>query len=159
MTGTKLSKYTTTVISTHILTRRMTLLWCICCGSMVFQLTSSRGGWPSFMNTPNPFQNFNSHPHEEDDGSTSFSYPTLIISTHILTRRMTMKVENHYTFMIFQLTSSRGGWHHSYAQKFFHIYFNSHPHEEDDDSDNQYITLPNISTHILTRRMTRGWIR
>ena len=55
------------------------------------------------------------------------------ISTHILTRRMTMVVA--------RLTSSL-------------LHFNSHPHKEDDfryliASENE-----NISTHILTRRMT-----
>ena len=34
-------------------------------------------------------------------------------------------------------------------------YFNSHPHEEDDDSvDTIPISEMNISTHILTKRMT-----
>ena len=54
---------------------------------------------------------FNSHPHEEDDGH-AFGLPCMgNISTHILTRRMTMM--NGYV-----------------PDKYMH--FNSHPHEEDD---------------------------
>ena len=52
---------------------------------------------------------FNSHPHEEDDGEYVFYQDVIYISTHILTRRMTIR---HYipgAHLIFQLTSSRGG--------------------------------------------------
>ena len=54
---------------------------------------------------------FNSHPHEEDDLGNSSSVTASPISTHILTKRMTVlhcvigDIKNH---------------------------FNSHPHEEDD---------------------------
>ena len=34
-------------------------------------------------------------------------------------------------------------------------YFNSHPHEEDDIRDMREVINGDISTHILTRRMTR----
>ncbi len=33
-------------------------------------------------------------------------------------------------------------------------YFNSHPHEEDDDPQNEFRDIVEISTHILTKRMT-----
>ena len=36
-------------------------------------------------------------------------------------------------------------------------YFNSHPHEEDDQYRIQYRASSDISTHILTKRMTTGW--
>ena len=121
-------------ISTHILTKRMTT--------------------PYFMNTP-PFLYFNSHPHEEDDitGTCNIlwigyfnSHPheeddllgmilILIkeISTHILTKRMT----------VYQM-------HHADHQN----HFNSHPHEEDDCFTKRNFTNGSISTHILTKRMT-----
>ena len=56
----------------------------------------------------------------------------------------------------FQLTSSRRGWRNDGRSCSWRIYFNSHPHEEDDGK-----TVPaaqrggKISTHILTKRMTR----
>ena len=55
-------------ISTHILTKRMTVtLW-----------------W-----TITRVRHFNSHPHEEDDGTMSLLAQIRDISTHILTKRMT----------------------------------------------------------------------
>ena len=54
---------------------------------------------------------FNSHPHEEDDVSISERLRQLRISTHILTKRMTLR---HVLLLL----------------RFLH--FNSHPHEEDD---------------------------
>ena len=100
---------------------------------------------------------FNSHPHEEDDFSTvvdiiqlvlfqltssrrgwrSHLTPTPLIyhiSTHILTKRMTL---------LFPLCSIR------------RLYFNSHPHEEDDAHASEFPLYQNISTHILTKRMTK----
>ena len=56
-----------------------------------------------------------------------------IISTHILTKRMTDRV---------------------LPISFYYGYFNSHPHEEDDVKNWMPTTLVNISTHILTKRMT-----
>ncbi len=75
---------------------------------------------------------FNSHPHKEDDFGKPEQLAVIAFSTHILTRRMTMKVlitmrqknfsthiltrrmTNHLAtctdFFNFQLTSSQGGW-------------------------------------------------
>ena len=55
----------------------------------------------------------------------------------------------------FQLTSSRGGWRLFRAYKLIRTYFNSHPHEEDDERRIEVHRRTNISTHILTRRMTQ----
>ena len=77
---------------------------------------------------------FNSHPHEEDDVFTDRWWPPVTnISTHILTKRMTCRLE--------RCTKING-------------YFNSHPHEEDDDRLIPVCYLRDISTHILTKRMT-----
>ena len=35
------------------------------------------------------------------------------------------------------------------------LYFNSHPHEEDDSKIDKLIIYADISTHILTKRMTK----
>ena len=52
---------------------------------------------------------FNSHPHEEDDIMTGLAKSTIHISTHILTKRMTMQADTQILLLIFQLTSSRRG--------------------------------------------------
>ena len=122
-------------ISTHILTKRMTFHacvrvpltehfnshpheeddWNICANFTVtelFQLTSSRRGWHDARNWRiTPKRNFNSHPHEEDD---EYHHERLerrkYISTHILTKRMTLQTAFTRIVSIFQLTSSRRGW-------------------------------------------------
>ena len=145
----------------------------------IFQLTSSRRGWHSFRVLILLYKYFNSHPHEEDDDvSVLFCYYKQIISTHILTKRMTT-LWGHINIIptTFQLTSSRRGWR---CKRWFlgdgmiistHIltkrmtewwkqwlcwnwYFNSHPHEEDDGSPKPAGSNIIISTHILTKRMT-----
>ena len=55
----------------------------------IFQLTSSRRGWPFYITLSNTSNYFNSHPHEEDDCR---KYPG-------------SRLQN-----TFQLTSSRRGW-------------------------------------------------
>ena len=122
-------------ISTHILTRRMTMEDAEEIPWKTFQLTSSQGGWQEIniialraviisthiltrrMTRPPvwlylPLKYFNSHPHKEDDGAKS--------STFTL-------------FLIFQFTSSQGGWLEQFDPRIAKSY---------------------ISTHILTRRMT-----
>ena len=143
-------------ISTHILTKRMTTNPTITFKAGTFQLTSSRRGWPNaYKRGSSCGRYFNSHPHEEDDYTSFFSNDFESISTHILTKRMTMCHAFWIPHCIFQLTSSRRGW---LALSRFLVrsiyYFNSHPHEEDDL--NSYGTKPrnSISTHILTKRMT-----
>ena len=55
---------------------------------------------------------FNSHPHMEDDGAGNGLPFTIMFSTHILTRRMTLASSRLTTLFAF---------------------FNSHPHKEDDN--------------------------
>ena len=126
--------------------------------SISFQLTSSQRGW--LDRYPSQFSShhisthiltkrmtwldipvivrmsyFNSHPHKEDDVSTRW------------TRAAKSK---------FQLTSSQRGW--PYTQWILPDYghFNSHPHKEDDDKLRyDFVLFKSISTHILTKRMTR----
>ena len=105
---------TVTIISTHILTKRMTQSKH---GSRKWQLNFN--SHPHEEDDHHPLlsytsqYHFNSHPHEEDDLWGLFRCPPFHISTHILTKRMT-----------YICTPVR------YAP----IYFNSHPHEEDDES-------------------------
>ena len=120
-------------ISTHILTKRMTI-----------QTDSSMPSWI----------NFNSHPHEEDDLVYPVQFHFNNISTHILTKRMTFTRQMLSNTVKFQLTSSRRGWRVITASKMWKQYFNSHPHEEDDGTMSLLAQLRDISTHILTKRMT-----
>ena len=101
------------VISTHILTKRMTIFFKI--------LTNS-------------YKNFNSHPHEEDDLPASWilrsSYRHFNSHPHEEDDWIDHKAQN--PAQIFQLTSSRRGWRTGGTWMQVKSYFNSHPHEEDD---------------------------
>ena len=85
----------------------------------------------------------------------SFAAPAIYISTHILTKRMT---DGFPTFCILCVIST-----HILTKRMTTLqqlvrlserYFNSHPHEEDDESMVLKYELICISTHILTKRMT-----
>ena len=142
-------------ISTHILTKRM---------------TCNQGKAPGFSY-------FNSHPHEEDDmimifvkGKSKFQLTSSRRGWH------GQHIECANEVREFQLTSSRRGWLPKLKKYFYLPYFNSHPHEEDDilssvpmrctchfnshpHEEDDILNIPqatysNISTHILTKRMT-----
>ena len=144
-----------------------------------FQLTSSRRGWPgnvgegvmvwnNFNSHPHEEDDrrhweiesstvhFNSHPHEEDDMTGSNPCRSIHrISTHILTKRMTgssfgfICQEDISTHILTKrMTLRRILVHISWS------YFNSHPHEEDDSLIQNREWWIYISTHILTKRMT-----
>ena len=77
---------------------------------------------------------FNSHPHEEDDEGISFKEFRISISTHILTRRMTV----------------------SYMHTGVIIYISTHILTRRMTSRTViHDSSGAISTHILTRRMTK----
>ena len=121
------------IISTHILTKRMTRIRCPDSTDIAFQLTSSRRGWRRHW----------IHFFWIGD-----------ISTHILTKRMTLSLSPSHQYSLFQLTSSRRGWQFQQSVAFRNRYFNSHPHEEDDVTKHTGNSVQCISTHILTKRMT-----
>ena len=166
---------------------------------LVFQLTASRGGWPwkasmtcnlsNFNSQPHEEADkvwinsifflfyFNSQPHEEADRYLLVCYVTTYISTHSLTRRLTMIQWNTTLLEVFQLTASRGGWQatqgfreqvfcistHSLTRRLTSCHFvirncecnfNSQPHEEADQNILWCMMIESISTHSLTRRLT-----
>ena len=199
--------YSVWSISTHILTKRMTDVRRCFIMASTFQLTSSRRGWLLKQGSNIIITYFNSHPHEEDDWCKEMFYYGKHISTHILTKRMTLCFTFVTKFNIFQLTSSRRGWRSFVNPSCLHpLYFNSHPHEEDDCSRTELVfktynfnshpheeddliktcgislikyfnshpheeddynaliscAVDDISTHILTKRMTFSvwfWLR
>ena len=145
-------------ISTHILTKRMTYPACVnaCDINISTHILTKRmtlqTGWVSENNR---------------------------ISTHILTKRMTMTGVKPVIYMSFQLTSSRRGWRYSQkyrrGQNVFQLtssrrgwhnsscfvrwlrkYFNSHPHEED---DNKHSSTWIIAFLFQLTSSRRGWRR
>ena len=103
-----------------------------------------------------PKKNFNSHPHEEDDSSVTAGTVTAGISTHILTKRMTfgealtggyINISTHIltkrmTALEDEITELNGISTHILTKRMTSfpdqesqtpLYFNSHPHEEDDN--------------------------
>ena len=128
----RLQPQTKEVISTHILTKRMTNLLNVHFCRNVFQLTSSRRGWPpvpqsrsagyisTHILTKRMTQLMLIFQLLFTINSTSyrrrlryrcwFVYFTFFISTHILTKRMTAFRNGNLMESIFQLTSSRRGW-------------------------------------------------
>ena len=142
-------------ISTHILTRRMTVREKIICTLSIFQLTSSRGGWRRFLIIELSQKYFNSHPHEEDDpGGMIWKKANYYFNSHPHEEDDMAATWIGVSHMTFQLTSSRGGWRRPIRIIPKELNFNSHPHEEDDGEVIQVRGKYNISTHILTRRMT-----
>ena len=137
----------------------MTLHTCFNLSSSSFQLTSSRRGWPCCFNYICYTFNFNSHPHEEDDHTLLGNCCMNEIFQLTSSRRgwLTQQV-NSITEDAFQLTSSRRGWHCNLRFCFGSFYFNSHPHEEDDNVSRFLNPSLYISTHILTKRMTKMFV-
>ena len=76
---------------------------------------------------------FNSQPHEEADVSSDVLSQSITISTHSLTKRLT--VTNNGRIL-------------------YRVNFNSQPHEEADSKLAYVFRARNISTHSLTKRLT-----
>ena len=98
-----------------------------------FQLTSSRRGWQITAIWKSTEKNFNSHPHEEDDWLIQVHGHCKIISTHILTKRMTYHngvINWERVISTHILTKRMTMWKDT--SMILISYFNSHPHEEDD---------------------------
>ena len=102
---------------------------------------------------------FNSHPHEEDDAASRPLCKAIFISTHILTKRMTLVQQ-----LPWQCSWYFNSHPHEEDDPFrnqkivFQIHFNSHPHEEDDSWERVFNNIEDISTHILTKRMTTSFL-
>ena len=100
---------------------------------LTFQLTASRRGWPGLRFFCRTSWYFNSQPHEEADEVIRLKQITGLISTHSLTKRLTVlccsiriivKISTHS--LTKRLTVRM------YSQLLFGWYFNSQPHEEAD---------------------------
>ena len=142
-------------ISTHSLTKRLTSSDIADSPISPFQLTASRRGWhPCYNNIVYVILYFNSQPHEEAD-STNRSYWCIVhISTHSLTKRLTMFCAIVNPILVFQLTASRRGWRHRNVLSAYNFYFNSQPHEEADCSPPVHAATPFVFQLTASRR---GW--
>ena len=77
--------------------------------------------------------NFNSHPHEEDDSATEEREEKRVISTHILTKRMTLdEAAEKLSYYISTHILTKRMTYSTFKVSLRSYYFNSHPHEEDD---------------------------
>ena len=102
---------------------------------LIFQLTASQGGW-----------------HYELRGTGNAE----TISTHSLTRRLTPIYTRSFAMTVFQLTASQGGWRYDHPEcLWYNRHFNSQPHKEADYKNHSREGGWNISTHSLTRRLTK----
>ena len=131
----------------------------LCC--VLFQLTSSQGGW--LCSPCNWWYRSDISTHILTRRMTTVIFKIITeqrISTHILTRRMTNMKKHLHQNRIFQLTSSQGGWLALVLWLLLVELFQL-------TSSQGGWRLPywkeaehhNISTHILTRRMTlRGFL-
>ena len=109
----------------------------------------------TIIGKPVTVQNFNSHPHKEDDQCGYLHRRQGSISTHILTRRMTHLLLSEPVLLCIsthiltrRMTQLLGVPYRPF------LHFNSHPHKEDDQTWKETELEWDISTHILTRRMT-----
>ena len=123
-------------ISTHSLTRRLTRNSLSSISQFLFQLTASQGGWRTYHCLVCRRCYFNSQPHKEADRISSCFAFIIVISTHSLTRRLTI-------WLIILPPQS--------------LYFNSQPHKEADNRVGDCaVRAICISTHSLTRRLTES---
>ena len=124
------------VISTHILTKRMTTLQqLVRLSERYFNSHPHEEDDPDAAWQSATYCYFNSHPHEEDDAIQRGFDNQAVIFQLTSSRRGWQPVEGTLsTERAFQLTSSRRGWLIMVFNQLDSKYFNSHPHEEDDQA-------------------------
>ena len=125
--------------STHILTRRMTNLSMDLLKRMyIFNSHPHKEDDDTHKRAISCREFFNSHPHKEDDGAGNGLPFTIMFSTHILTRRMTLASSRLTTLFAFFNSHPHkeddGRRNNRFGEK---IFFNSHPHKEDDQTGGQ----------------------
>ena len=123
----------------------------------IFQLTASRRGWLKFIFVTRNSRYFNSQPHEEADARKArFFTGCDHFNSQPHEEADSEKEVELREQKIFQLTASRRGWRTMYIQNATkHCYFNSQPHEEADLSAYNTLIQGCISTHSLTKRLTK----
>ena len=129
----------------------------VCRYIIVFQLTASRRGWPDSASLSSRYLYFNSQPHEEADGIVCNCYAVSYISTHSLTKRLTVSSVIVMQFHTFQLTASRRGWLcPSLIPLSFSTFQLTASRRGWHEKAFQNTVKVCISTHSLTKRLTIG---
>ena len=119
----------------------------------IFQLTSSHGGWQKNIRKWGYRDVFSTHILTWRMTSNGFHrMQGHHFSTHILTWRMTGKSIMKIIAVIFQLTSSQGGWRWQKRLMMELLLFNSHPHKEDDIFDH----IPKSYSHNFQLTSSHG---
>ena len=101
------------------------------------------------------FSYFNSQPHEEADGPKNPTLFFYVISTHSLTKRLTLSLSSFFcplSISTHSLTKRLTGLQLVYKR--LSVYFNSQPHEEADLHGISILIHHDISTHSLTKKLT-----
>ena len=171
--------WSTDWISTHSLTRRLTTSAVLLVTALIFQLTASQGGWryeSDGIRSGNPFQLTASQGGWLYFDRKSASWYTFqltasqggwreklkvdgeygTISTHSLTRRLTSVTLQGNVLTLFQLTASQGGWRQCNWMWYNILIFQLTASQGGWRLPiNAYNLIWNISTHSLTRRLTR----
>ena len=145
------------IISTHSLTKRLTIVRIISFIYFLFQLTASRRGWRwKRLYYYVWYWHFNSQPHEEADKQLSVIFAEFQhFNSQPHEEADVYWVLRDYITMTFQLTASRRGWLYDCQWYYTSRYFNSQPHEEAD------IRPVNIWKYFWTFQLTasrRGWL-
>ena len=128
----------------------------------IFQLTSSRRGWPQQNNNVDVEKVFQLTSSRRGWPICRVYKNTITdISPHILTKRMTRRLFHNQDILgRFQLTSSRRGWPHTGCNKRAERNISTHILTKRMTFSAFFIIFNiSISTHILTKRMTlwRWW--
>ena len=130
-------------ISTHSLTKRLTIMVQYVFMAIIFQLTASRRGWQKQNSRGQSSSLFQLTASRRGWRITAMNYDDKIyISTHSLTKRLTLASQFSGRTAAFQLTASRRGWQPEERQDDIRQHFNSQPHEEAD-----WRIAPCVATH------------
>ena len=122
-----------------------------------FQLTASRRGWLPLQKHNFLWDCISTHSLTKrlTTGRRKM-FKRRSISTHSLTKRLTdLKPLKDLGDILFQLTASRRGWLLWERKSWKVQYFNSQPHEEADLAEWIDYVDAIISTHSLTKRLTK----
>ena len=121
----------------------------------LFQFTSSYRGWRVKCYLFRPEDYFNSHPHIEDDTSVVDGFKLFEVFQFTSSYRgWHVNVYRIFAFVKFQFTSSYRGWRSPEGRRCPDVYFNSHPHIEDDSDADQTVDYPKVFQFTSSYR---GW--
>ena len=147
-------------VSTHILTRRMTEVIDMKRKLTQFQLTSSQGGW--HWNLERLSDHFKFQLTSSQGG---WRIPAIFVPSSLCFNSHPHKEDDSTSYaprmelQLFQLTSSQGGWRRRTIKKFCFICVSTHILTRRMTKNySRQLCMFHVSTHILTRRMTKSMV-